>query len=1522
MMSSNDAERLLDENFIAMDDSFDRLDENNGYFAETNKYKKKKDLNFTSLWRKPKIGRRKTRSVGKQLVDSYDMTINEYDMPVDDDSKRGKVERGRESFDSFTSAPLSDFDNVKDNLAFLNLRSNNLNKTKSPKKNLNPKMFLAQPPVNRRDIKNKFKKDRITKKKVEEEESRDIFKPLHNTNNDIVFDAFQIIPKESSNKTKPTEEVGKKQKEEEPDDLFDKENLPKESFYDGGLYQDHGPILSSLSEDTLHSDSIRGEQFLPDEMENWNPILSPKFEELEKDSWEICDENNKMVVPQTEMVESISRPAKVETSARSFNDRLKLFQSKDTQPTEKVRSDPIKSKPISPQTTRLMEKYGVKAPETEVKDDPESALVPKKSVPEKIASKQENCYKSVASAISKPDEHVTAKVNEVATSKVKAYSTLPYKNYAGNNRFKEMRTNTGTKFSTSSYQADNYEHNSEKKSFSTGKGNDIPKKQILVPESERTQSKAVDLSMLESFRTQATNKSIERDTSMSQQRNSTDPSLCSEKEVEKESSTSNRFQRMSELSTSSVRSYSSNYRSSLHSQKSTYSKPTKSELKPEIEKVTRITSAEGLTVSSDESKDHSASVEMETKNTETKVEKPVDSFMAARLRFGGKLQHRNTLERKVVSTIQKTASKEETSEEKKQTTDNNNSENVSKYASKKSFESLRSEANADRTSISSTGTQKSAVKPSFIAKSSFDPTPKKTNVGYKKPSLETCTPTVNVLHATSLESENERGAKIETSNESTANTSISTLTCDSAPPTTSFVQQSASIFGVTLSKRKKKVESASEPKESQATEKATVMNGVAKKCDVNTVSDKLQTTSGASDPVENELPLKEKQNNPNEEDKRRKISTSSVSIRSVEIIVKNETSKRKQEEKPRVVEKTTSVPRKVKPSSIANRLKMFEKPKITSQHGSDNDGDNVQDAVQSDSPKSVQSSESSSSFEVSSVATKRRDSDSGTISECSEVKHVETSPYRKNVVNEGTDDFVERRRTLKSIKGTTSTSSFSKPQQASRVFEKPEVHKKNDNTFGNDNSLRNRLSTLRALKSEYREEAQVEVPQKPLKSENKAEIKVELPEKSVKSKEKAESKVELPEESLKEPSAPTRDAYSMRRKFFENLDRKRVQASMSRPLVTQTEPMSTNNKFQKEHEIEIIGDEILHENNDLPVMCVEFEEDFLLKDNISTCLSASENRSVVCKPDALLYSVSQRALGLMSQKAESNSLRSYGRTYREEDKGTIDNGLKFNRFKSSGNIGSSSSNSELRNRFDRKNNEKEVTDNAQEENKQTNKVRTSGFSQRSNRFAGKKVTSEVRRQSNDDDDAANDKKCESLIEGKKSIEKNTTVTTSNQPKDIGSMSISERLAFFESQRKKRSASTKKLVEKEEPTVLDDSRKSSVSQASNSFSFKNGIKNFRPSEASEMTPLAGASFADQSVSSRNLKRVSSTSMGTLDYSMNSSSYSRPSEVSKSSNTHRPSSSRFYGKGGYSSAAGNQSSTASASQGRKNSDLRCF
>ncbi len=1598
MMSNNDAECLLDENFIAMDESFDRLeDDSNRFFAESNKYKKKNGFHFTSSWRKPKMGRRKTKSIGKSLVDSsYDMSMNEYnDFPMNDDSTRGKIVKGRGSFDSFASVPLSDFDHVKDNLAFMNFRSgNNSNRTKSPKEKLNPKMFLTQAPINRRDIKNKFKKDRVARKKLEDEEPRDIFKPIHNTNmnNDNVFDAFQILPKESPNKSKPKEsapikmkpkeEPVKKQKEEPVDDLYDKENLSKESFYCDDLYNDHGPILSSLSEDTFNSDSVRGEQFLEDEepKNQCGSLLSPTFEEVSKDTWEMPVVSNQNFVQPAKKVEPLIRPAKVESSVGSFKDRLQQFQTKDTQPISKVRSDPIKPKPIS---TVLDSKVvnEEEAPEDEARASIESAFVENESAPEKIASD-----KLEASTISKPDEQASTNEKKVETSKWKTSSTSYYNRYGGyskpsgalNNRFKEqMQTNSGTKATTSSSQADSYKRINQQKSFGENEASDISKKKIIVQSSDKVKSSVVDLSMLETFRkNQAASKSVDRDSSVSQ-RTSTEPSVSVEEEkvesnkVERDSGVSIR---LSEFSTRSSRSYMSNYRPSTSSYKSTSqapswarreTKPKESAPKPELETVTKSESSGSATqhseiVSCDESKDQSAVVEKETKAAEKKQENAHDSFRAARMRFGGKLQqNRKKFEKNVVSNMQK----QENSEEKKETSDSTSriqldssevedtKKNSGAVAANKSFESLKSEVTADeRTSISSTGVRKNATKPFFAKKSSFDPTPKKSNVESSKPSLEISEPPAKVVDTTSLETEKKSVPKRDTSNESTANTSISTLTVDSAPRS-SYAQQSASIFGVTLSKRKKRIKGVLEPMESPTKKQAIGPHILAKKSDFNSVSTKLPSTEPASELDEEELPVQEKKKCFGEEDAKRKISTSSVSVHSVEIKAKQETSEHKEEEKPRVVDrfplknsrqetksdasdlkiKTTSFPRKVKTSSIADRLKMFDKPSVANQVESNSD-DNVEEAETSDSPKSIMTSGSTSSFEVSSVATKRRETGSGLISESdivqNEVEKVEASPYnalsyRKYSNDNENDEVSERRRTLKSVRRTTNVSSSFKPQPASEVVNKPEVQKKNLYKFGNDNSLRARLSTLRTLKSEDQEDSKDEVKRsfniepkaeskvaqlkKSFKSEAKEEIK--LLEKAHNSEDEEESKVEL---SPKTPSPPTRDAYSMRRKFFENLDRKRVQASMSRPLITQTESMSTNHQSEKGHEIEIIGDDILRENNDLP-MCVEFEEDFMLRDNISTCLSASENRSVVCKPDALLYSVSQKAIALMAAKAESNSMRSYSRTYHEDEKGTIDNGLKFNRFKSSGSAGSSNY-SELRNRFSQRNTERETSDDVQKQDtnkyQQTNKFGKSDFAQRSNRFTSNKVDDET------------DKKYDSS-EDNETVEKSTTggsfnqskynrfsgnktetdttktvddtpVTTYNcQPKDIGSMTVSERLEFFKSQRKRRAAATKK-PEKEEPKSLDDSRKSSAS------SFKN-----RPSDASEMTPLVGVGFSEQSIIT-SLKRVSSNSMGTLDYSMQSSSdYSKNRVSSASNNTHGTSSSRYnYRKGGYSSAAGNR------------------
>ncbi|MGK3760413.1 MAG: hypothetical protein ACI8RD_012730 [Bacillariaceae sp.] len=102
--------------------------------------------------------------------------------------------------------------------------------------------------------------------------------------------------------------------------------------------------------------------------------------------------------------------------------------------------------------------------------------------------------------------------------------------------------------------------------------------------------------------------------------------------------------------------------------------------------------------------------------------------------------------------------------------------------------------------------------------------------------------------------------------------------------------------------------------------------------------------------------------------------------------------------------------------------------------------------------------------------------------------------------------------------------------------------------------------------------------------------------------------------------------------FFENLGgTSREKPHFSRPHVKQNQVVPTNATSHEELEEapSPYSDNLCE--TDGPPMFVTVEEDFMLKDNISTCLSASENRSVVCKPpDALLLSVSRKAMTLMS----------------------------------------------------------------------------------------------------------------------------------------------------------------------------------------------------------------------------------------------------------------------------------------------------
>ena len=65
---------------------------------------------------------------------------------------------------------------------------------------------------------------------------------------------------------------------------------------------------------------------------------------------------------------------------------------------------------------------------------------------------------------------------------------------------------------------------------------------------------------------------------------------------------------------------------------------------------------------------------------------------------------------------------------------------------------------------------------------------------------------------------------------------------------------------------------------------------------------------------------------------------------------------------------------------------------------------------------------------------------------------------------------------------------------------------------------------------------------------------------------------------------------------------------------------------------------------------VTVDQDFMLKDNISTCLSASERRSVICKPpDALLLSVSRKAMATMSSKLKNFSNETNGDDSEKEE---------------------------------------------------------------------------------------------------------------------------------------------------------------------------------------------------------------------------------------------------------------------------------
>ncbi len=1432
MMSSSDADRLLDENFIALDESnpFDPLD-NNG-FGDV-KFRKKSGFNFSSTWRSPKIGRRKSKSTMRKN------TFN-------DDFTRGKFVKGRESFESSASIPLSEFDEARDMLPFLNLRNDTLNTKKSTKEKtaFNPKMFLSPPPVNRTEIKNKFKKERAMAQKVEKEELDDVFKPIHN-NSDKLFDAFQILPKESTVKVTFKEETKPKQKEEEPEDQCDKEN--HSSFYGG---EDHGPILSSLSEDTsLHSDSIRGVDFLEDEPK-WNPLLNPNFEEEEEKTWfDMTDGKG------VQKVESVKPNGKVETAVGSFSERMRLFQSKDTR---SVISNSTKSSASS----KISDILGPK-----VTNKKEKATLTTEKSEEEIDAELENLDKLVASVFPESGDKATEEPNQ-SNSVTSKSSAKPYSNKFERNfeRIKTYQMNTESRVSTSSFQEN-------KKKFGANKLGDDQRKKILVQTSEKVQSSVVDLSMIGSLRTQATSapEPVIQKPSLSSNEEKIEPKKTwktsehqkiEPKKTWKKSNTSYERPRKSDWSVHSSYSHHTNYRSSISSQNTTSTfqshkfgghtlKPLESQRKPSMENDAKISRSSGASqsvekVNLDEQDDTSVPVSSKTPTALEAKEKPRDLFLAAAALFGGKVEpSTNKFGRKFGTNYSKSSSVKAI-EEKKEATESNNTQNVESsgqekpvvakkfdFGAKKSIDSLKSiESSTSKADVEvkTLLPNKVTTMPSVTKKPSLVSEPHNVKLGHTKTWLKTDSSTVDTPVMAPSESEDKVDAKPVASNESTASTSISSLTCDSAVPK-NFAQQSASIFGVTLKKRR--TESAPAPKETGARKKSIESVVNAEKSE--SFSEDTQTIKPVQDLVEKKAPE-------NEEQKFNggRTSTSSMSIQSFDKKPETEVVPANQEETSVVVEEQVkmsekqpinlpqeetkfdepvqkvnplSLPRQTSSRSISNRLKMFEKATAR----------NRKSYIRQDSPKSVGTSESSTLMDDLSVATKRRETSGSDFSIATQRRDTSESGIT-TVTGDEVNDLSDRRETLKSSNGTKAEGSSLKLQsksveKSSNIMEKPVVLPITKST--NDST------------SARKEESNAK-----------------------------------PRETLSKE-----DAYSMRRKFFENLDRKRMQASMSRPLAKEEESIQAKSVVAQE--TETVTDEPPHEDTDLP-MFVEVEEDFMLKDNISTCLSASESRSVVCKPDALLYSVSQKAIAMMSVKAESSSMRSYTRTYGAQDKGTIDHGIKLNREES------------FRNRFSNKlaaNNGKQVAETSEAPTAPSTEERPAEAS-----------TSATINDVQDDSEKAAE------------IPANDDDKKKEESAGISSLSIRERRKLFESKFGNGSANT-----------------SSISLMSRSSGLNDGSKS-RPNDVPETTPLAGEPIASQLESTDSeaqeapRNRTSSTSMSTLEYSLQSSSYSRPSDSSKrvssaSSSANQPSAAQLY-RNALSSA------NRTSNHGRKNADLRCF
>ena len=379
MMSEDiDGPLLLDEisNDTAMmnDHPFDSIEREIDPQCEI-KHRKRSDFNFTSLWRKPRISRRKSKSRSGRKS-HHDGLFDENNF--DDSSpavqktttKKGNYVKDRESFETTGSIPLSDFDEAKDIIPFLDFRglssrgvgvgvgdgvngtvTTNSEASRILKEStiLNPKMFITPTPTKRKDSRSRISEGRMSSERVNKDGSDDeVFKSISENN---IFNESPTLPRESpKNKYETVDDVinptTKEEEGREKDAIFGKENLSQNTLYSGDLYQDHGPILSSLSEDSVISDSIRGVRFLPfDKLldadptsSNWNHS-NKDFVENDDDLWaahDITMSNHSGEEVQQQTVEEVpnAEPASIaiEANVTSFSDRLKFYQSKTTSP--------------------------------------------------------------------------------------------------------------------------------------------------------------------------------------------------------------------------------------------------------------------------------------------------------------------------------------------------------------------------------------------------------------------------------------------------------------------------------------------------------------------------------------------------------------------------------------------------------------------------------------------------------------------------------------------------------------------------------------------------------------------------------------------------------------------------------------------------------------------------------------------------------------------------------------------------------------------------------------------------------------------------------------------------------------------------------------------------------------------------------------------------------------------------------------------------------------------------------------